>query len=87
MVVSEVDIVGDENVEAKIFSSIINDNWRTTLSLLAKDMNPWNVDLNLLFERLSFHIKEAELENLIFPSKFIFLAEIIYKKKNRKSLF
>ncbi|MCK5476641.1 MAG: hypothetical protein KAI55_01855 [Candidatus Aenigmarchaeota archaeon] len=87
MVVSGIDIVGDENLEAKIFSSIINDNWRTTLTLLAKDMNPWNVDLKLLFERLSYHIKEAELENLVIPSKIILLAAIIYKKKTENLYF
>ena len=76
-----IDVIRYENIEDKIFSYIIDGNWRGTLSLLTKDMNLWDVDMKLLFERLSFYIKEAELENLKIPSQIILLAAILYKKK------
>jgi len=84
---NSIDVIRNQPIEDIIFSSIIDGNWRSTLSLLTKDMNPWDVDLKLLFERLSFYIKEAELENLKIPSQIIFLAAILYKKKTENLYF
>ncbi|OYT34945.1 MAG: hypothetical protein B6U87_01205 [Candidatus Aenigmarchaeota archaeon ex4484_52] len=78
---SESDTIETQNIEDKIFYSILNDNWRSTLIFLTKDMNIWDIDIKLVFERLSFYIKKIELQNLKVPSSIILLAAIIYNKK------
>ncbi|MCK5474717.1 MAG: hypothetical protein KAI53_04885 [Candidatus Aenigmarchaeota archaeon] len=65
-----------------LFELISEGAWREVLTSLTKDMDPWDVDLFKLNDRLSDHIQKMRYMDLTVPSKILLAAAIIYRLKS-----
>ncbi len=65
-----------------IIKFIATDDWENVLFALAKDMDPWDVDLLRLSERFTSFIQTLQKRDLRAPSRIILAAAIIYRLKS-----
>lgn len=66
----------------KIINFIVTDDWENVLMILAKDMDPWDVDLVELSGRFTSFVKTLHKRDLRAPSRIILAAAIIYRLKS-----
>lgn len=79
------DVVQVQNVPVNnenIVTLISIGDWNEVLNALTIDMDPWNIDLAVLNDRLTEHIVHMRRLDLRIPAKILLAAAIIYKLKS-----
>ena len=65
-----------------LFELISVGAWKEILVNLTKDMDPWNIDLFKINDRLTEHIQQMRHMDLTVPAKILLAAAIIYRLKS-----
>jgi len=78
------DILALSVTNDNIISLISVGDWHEVLHALTEDMDPWDIDLVLLSNRLTEHIEHMRKLDLRIPAKILLAAAIIYKLKSER---
>ncbi|NPA38516.1 MAG: segregation/condensation protein A, partial [Candidatus Nanohaloarchaeota archaeon] len=70
------------NAHDYVFDLILKENWRDIIKILAKDMDPWDIDLKILSERFTHYLQEMKEKDLKIPGKIILVSAIVYRMKS-----